>query len=115
VDPADAATTSDASTSAEASTSAATGAPTDGCVGPSKAPVSCNTDKECWNGNQCDVDVCDLGAPPSPPDPNGRKGTCRWTPRPDGTPCDIPGPAGAHDVCTDGACCPVVTVVTGAR
>lgn len=104
---ADAATSADASASsgeASTTTSAATGDPAPACEGPTKAPTFCDYDNECWNGNQCDVDVCDLGAPPSPPDPDGRKGTCRWTLRPDGYPCDAAGDG--HDACRSGACCP---------
>jgi hypothetical protein len=107
-DPVDAATADAAATSAEASTttSAATGAPAPACEGPTKAPTYCDYDNECWNGNQCDVDVCDLGAPPNPPAPDGRKGTCRWTLLPDNSPCDVSGPSDTHDACRAGACCP---------
>jgi hypothetical protein len=76
------------------------------CETPIDPQRTCDSVGDCWNGNQCDDDICDLNTPPDPPDPNGRKGTCRWEPRPDGAPCDLPGREGT-DACVRGLCCAV--------
>lgn len=90
-----------ATASAEASTS--TGAPTDGCVGPSPRHTTCDSAGDCFDSSSCTEDLCDLGTPPDPPDPFGRKGTCLWKLAPNGTACDV---SDGHDTCQDGACCP---------
>jgi hypothetical protein len=100
--PADAATSS-AATSAETSTSAFTGGLPAGCVGPEPRHKVCDNPGDCYDSSACTEDICDLGTPPDPPDPFGRKGTCLWKLIADGTPCDVsPG----RDTCQAGACCP---------
>lgn len=76
------------------------------CETPIEPQRTCDSVGDCWDGSQCSVDFCDLSAPPEPPDPNGRKGTCRWEPRPSGAACDLPGREG-HDACVQGLCCAV--------
>jgi hypothetical protein len=76
------------------------------CETPIDPHLTCDSVGDCHNGNQCDLDVCDLGTPPNPPDPHGRKGTCRWEPRPDGSGCDLPSREGP-DACVQGLCCAV--------
>jgi hypothetical protein len=92
-------------------TSPSTGAPTDGCVGPSPKHKTCDNPGDCYDSSACTEDLCDLGTPPDPPDPFGRKGTCLWKLIADGAPCDVsPG----HDTCRAGACCPPVDGDAGA-
>lgn len=76
------------------------------CEAPIDPQRTCDSVGDCWDASQCSVDYCDLAALPDPPDPSGRKGTCRWEPRPDGTPCDLPARDGT-DACVQGLCCAV--------
>ena len=74
------------------------------CEAPIDPQRTCDSVGDCWDGSQCSVDYCDLDTPPNPPD--GRKGTCRWEQRGDGSPCDLPSRVG-HDACVRGLCCAV--------
>lgn len=76
------------------------------CETPIDPRRTCDSVGDCYDASGCSVDICDLATPPSPPDPNGRKGTCRWERHPDHTPCDLPGRDGP-DACVRGLCCAV--------
>lgn len=88
---------------ATAEASASTGAPAPACEVRAPKHTSCEHDGDCWDASSCTQDVCDLGTPPSPPDPYGRRGTCRWTILADGQGCDVSDGA---DTCRSGVCCP---------
>jgi hypothetical protein len=74
-----------------------------GCEVRAPKHTTCENDSDCFDGSQCSQDVCDLAEPHSPPDPYGRRGTCRWTVLADGTPCDV---SDGSDSCRSGVCCP---------
>lgn len=76
------------------------------CETPIDAGTACESVGDCWNSSQCDDDFCDLKTPPSPPDPAGRRGTCRYFMRPAGAPCDLPG-HDTVDACVNGLCCAI--------
>lgn len=93
--------------------SAATGTASTGVAEPQREPdgcevrqvkhTACDNPGDCYDGTACSEDACDLSTPPSPPDPYGRRGTCRWTTLPDGAGCDVSDGA---DSCQSGVCCP---------
>lgn len=91
----------DAAESATSTTS--TGVPAPACQMPAPRGTACDRDGDCFDSSPCTTDVCDLATPPSPPDPYGRQGTCRWEPLPDGAGCDL---TDGTDTCRSGACCP---------
>lgn len=105
--PGDAAATADSATpdagAPDAASVTSTGALPAGCVGPTPKHTACDNTSDCYDGTACTTDACDLATPPNPPDPFGRRGTCRWTALPDGEPCDVSDGA---DSCRSGACCP---------
>ncbi|WP_437310018.1 hypothetical protein [Sorangium sp. So ce388] len=91
------------SSAASATATAATGAPGPSCEVRQVKHTACDNPGDCFDSSQCTDDLCDLSTPPSPPDPYGRRGTCRWTQRPDGAACDVSDLA---DACRSGVCCP---------
>jgi hypothetical protein len=80
--------------------------PPPACEQPISPGRACESVGDCFDADQCTDEICDTSTPIEPPDPSGRRYTCRWTGRPSGAACDLSG-QDTVDACIDGRCCAI--------